>query len=70
MSMPLRSFLALLAPVAARSPSVFVEAVRATCVLNEPTGGLLGAGRRAMITLRKKVRCLCAALEERAKGVG
>ena len=58
--MQLRSFLSVLAPVAARAPSVFVEAVRATCTLSEAGAGSLVAGRRAMITLKKKVgRALC-----------
>lgn len=54
-SMQLRTFLSVLAPVAAREPSVFVEAVRATCSLSEAPSGMV-AGRRAMIALRKKVR--------------
>jgi hypothetical protein len=56
-SMQLRTFLSMLAPVAAREPSVFVEAVRATCTLSEGPSGML-AGRRALISLKKKVsRC-------------
>ncbi|KAI3425184.1 hypothetical protein D9Q98_008953 [Chlorella vulgaris] len=51
LSLPMRTFLTALAPVAARQPCVFVAACRATVEIKD-MGGL--AGRRTTVVLKKK----------------
>ncbi|KAL4856977.1 E3 ubiquitin-protein ligase UPL1 [Chlorella vulgaris] len=51
LSLPMRTFLTALAPVAARQPRVFVAACRATVEIKD-MGGL--AGRRTTVVLKKK----------------
>ena len=48
--MPLRSFLQTLAPVAARSPRAFLEAVRSSCEVVEVAS--MAGGRRTVVRLR------------------
>ena len=51
-SAPLHSFLQTLTPVLARDPTIFVNALAATCKLDETTpSSLLGSGR-AVVTLK------------------
>lgn len=48
-SLPLRTFLSNMGPVAARDPKVFLEAVANTCKLEAPTG----LSSRQMVSLKK-----------------
>jgi hypothetical protein len=50
--MQLRPFLSAFVPVAARNPQVFLEAVLATCTVQDSQH----LGRRVMVTLKTKVR--------------
>ena len=50
-SAPLHSFLQTLTPVLARDPTIFVNAMAATCKLEETPSSLLGSGR-ALVTLK------------------
>ncbi len=52
-ALPLKAFLSSLAPIIAREPRVCVEAIKATCALQE--GG--GSGRGMVVLKKPKVCC-------------
>ncbi|KAK9833876.1 hypothetical protein WJX74_008569 [Apatococcus lobatus] len=54
-SAPLHSFLQTLTPVLARDPTIFVNAMAATCKLEEAQSNLLGSGR-VMVTLKSPIK--------------
>ena len=58
-TMPVRHFLNTIAPVIAREPGVFVDAMANTCNVEEASGAL--GSNRAVILLKPKVTIFTAA---------
>ena len=66
--MVLRTFLSVMAPVAARQPAVFLEALRTTCsVAERSVAGSVVPGRRPMISLKKQADTKAGAAAEAEK---